>query len=284
MGERRMYPELMGDLSSISTSHLQDILGEIASGMSCFGLFEEWSDWYHYLLPRLIPRSHEAYVTPLLEILITAFFSMYPNGINPAPYRQFTDDILKTLGCCMMVPECWDGDDIIVGRILHRSNNNPNKVWGWCDASGDFSSSMFLCLKYLPSILIKGWFKSVLAISSPHWRAQVIVWLVGAHELLQGEIRWPSELREGFRPEIEWEWSHCLRPDMESSKQSDVAATKHFLPRSSREIVLETVEGYFTEEVYLTWLASISSVPYLEAELASIPSTFESVYVQHEKG
>ncbi len=45
---------------------------------------------------------------------------------------------------------CWEDNDIELGKLLHRSNNNPNQVWMWWDASGDFSSSMFFCLKYLP--------------------------------------------------------------------------------------------------------------------------------------
>ena len=36
---------------------------------------------------------------------------------------------------------------------------------------------------------VSRWFKSVLEIKSPHWRAQLIVWIVGAHKILTSEIR-----------------------------------------------------------------------------------------------
>ncbi|TVQ84534.1 MAG: hypothetical protein EA357_02620 [Micavibrio sp.] len=275
MGERRIFHELTGDIASLTVSQLQKVLESISSGASCFGLYDEWNDWYHHLLGHLIPRSHACWVDPLLEYLVTAFFALYPDGLNKPPYRNFDEDVLNTLGRCMMEPECWDGNDIAVGRVLHRSPR-PNKLWGWWDASGDFSASMFLCLKYLPPDLIESWFKSVLAIPSPHWRAQLLVWLVGAHGFFTGKIRWPSELRNDAYPSVDWAWSHCLRADMASS--SDVTG---FLPRAAGKIVLETAYRHFTEDVYLDWIGSISAIAYLETELALIPATFESLYMKH---
>jgi hypothetical protein len=277
--ERRMFHELMGDVGSLTAWELQEPLQEIASGTSSFGPHAEWHDWYHYLLGRLLPRGHENFVSSLLESLITGFFAIYPNGVHIPPYRQFHSDILNTLGRCMMDPRCWNGEDVVVGSMLHRSNNNPNQVWCWWDASGDFSASMYLCLKYLPPSLVPSWFASVLAIRSPHWRAQVLVWLVGSNELLRGVVRWPSELQIEAHPSVGWEWSHCLRAELATSDQSGAEPVDSFVPRSSREGALAVAREHFTEDVYLAWLESISQVPYLHAELAAIPSTFESLYV-----
>ena len=116
----------------------------------------------------------------------TNFMALYPNGVHREPYRGFRDDAVLTLGRCMMDGQCWNGPDIAVGTVLHPSNNNPNRVWGWWDASGDFAASMFFCLKYLPASLVETWLRSVLEITSPHWRAQVVVWMVGAH--LEAEL------------------------------------------------------------------------------------------------
>jgi hypothetical protein len=231
-------------------------------------------------LGQLLPRSHDNFVSSLLESLITGFFTLYPNGIYREPYKQFHGDILNTLGRCMMEPRCWNDENIVVGSMLQRSNNNPNRVWCWWDASGDFSASMYLCLKYLPPSLVPNWFTSVLSIRSPHWRAQVLVWLVGSHEMLRGLIRWPSELKIEAHPSVGWEWSHCLRPELASSDQSGASPVESFLPPPSREGALAVASEDFTEDVYLSWLESISQVPYLEAELAAIPSTFESMYVR----
>jgi hypothetical protein len=199
MGEqRRMFPKLLGDLGKLRAQDLQRPLEEIAGGICAFGLMEEWRAWYHYLLGVLLPRSHEAFVSYLLESLMTGFMAIYPNGIYREPYAGFRDDVLCTLGRCMMDGMCWNGPDIAIGKVLHRSNDNPNRVWGWWDASGDFTSSMFFCLKYLPAPSIEPWLHSVFDIPSPHWRAQVIVWLVGAHGILNNVIRWPSEFSMGL--------------------------------------------------------------------------------------
>jgi hypothetical protein len=126
------------------------LLVELASGTSSFGPMKEWNNWYHYLLGALVPRSHEAFVSYLLESLLTGFMAICPNGIYREPYEGFREDVLLTLGRCMMDSMCWNGTDIAIGKVLRKSNNNPNHVWAWWDASGDFAASMFFCLKYLP--------------------------------------------------------------------------------------------------------------------------------------
>ncbi|MES2185542.1 MAG: hypothetical protein V4505_13395 [Pseudomonadota bacterium] len=277
---RRMFDELHRDLASISVRELMEPLVEIASGTGSFGPMPEWHSWYHYLLASLLPRSHECFVDYLLEPLITAFIAQYPNGIYRRPYQEFEQDVLSTLGRCMMDSVCWSGDDIAIGRVLHRSNNNPNKVWCRWDASGDLSASMFFCLKYLPEQQVQAWMRSVLAIPSPHWRAQILVWAVGAHALLLGNQRWPSEWDVKDYPHIGWDWSHCLRPELAASDESGAPPLGCLVPAGNRSQALAALANHFTEEVYLDWLASFSKFPYLEAELGYLPATFESRYVR----
>ena len=124
------------------------------------------------------------------------------------------------------------------------------------------------------------WFASILDIDSPHWRAQVIVWLVGANDLLRGHVHWPSEFQIGARPSVSWDWSHCLRSELAVSDNSGAPAVSSLLPEASRAKVLEVVHSYFTDEAFLEWLQSIDRVPYLKQELAEIPSTFEGLYVR----
>jgi hypothetical protein len=280
MGDRRrMFPELLGNLNQLATSDLQKPLEEIASGTSAFGSMEEWNTWYHYLLGALLPRSHEVFVSYLLELLVTGFMAIYPNGIYREPYEGFREDVLLTLGRCMMEGACWNGSDIAIGKILHRSDDNPNRVWGWWSASGDFTASLFFCLKYLPDPSVKPWLYSVFDIPSPHWRAQIIVWLVGAHGMLNKLARWPSELSIEDHPYIGWEWSHCLKAAMAASDDSGAPPVTAFIPESARRSTLEVVKSYFSEDRFLDWVDCISKVPYLEAELADIPSRFEMLYV-----
>jgi len=280
--ERQMFPELLGDLDALPVREIQIALGEISSGTSSFGPMEEWNSWYHYLLAQALPRPHDGSLASLLESLVTGFMAVYPNGVYSAPYKQFREDVISTLGKCMMEKSCWVGSQIAVGRILHRSNNNPAGVWCWWDASGDFSSSMFFCLKYLPEELIGNWFRSVLAIPSPHWRAQVLVWLVGAHDILTGATNWPSEFDMNARPVVHWEWSHCLAPRLAERDVSGAPVMRTFLAEAVRNDLLDLVHLHFTQDVFLDWLASISAVPYLESELGQIPTAFEALYVRRK--
>ncbi len=279
--KRRMFDRLLGNLNDLSVFELRSPLTEIASGTAAFGPSPEWDSWYRYLLAALLPRSHEASVSYLLESLITGFIALFPNGLHKGPYKGFSDDVLKTLGQCMMDPQCWQGPNIAVGNTLHRSNNNPAGIWRWWDCSGDLAASMVFCLKYLPEPLIEEWLKSVFAITSPHWRAQVMVWMVGAVDLLNGNVKWPSQLSDNERSSITWEFSHCLRPELAEADISVAPRMALLLPEGSRLRANRLLRSHFSENLYLEWLMSISEVTYLEAELAEIPSTFESIYVRN---
>lgn len=279
MGERRMFAELLGDLDALSARELHEPLFEIASGTGSFGPMEEWHAWYHYLLGQLLPRAHEAWVYALLESLLSGFFAQYPHGVETAPYPQFQDDVLATLGRCMMEPSCWTSEGIVLGRFLHRSNRNPNEVWMWWDASGDLSASLFFCMKYLLAPQVRPWFRSALEITAPHWRAQMMVWLVGAHDMLSAPDRWPSELSIGAYPAITWEVSYSLSAKAAAQARPDAVPMGSWLPDDARTGVLEVAKAYFSEAVFLEWLQSIDSDDALKRELADIPATFEQLYV-----
>jgi hypothetical protein len=281
--ERKLFRELLGNLENISTQDLQQPFAEIATGISAFGPMEEWASWYHYLLGALLPRSHDAFVSYLSESLLTGFMAIYPNGIYREPYAGFRDDVLFTLGRCMMDSMCWSGSDIAFGKVLRQSNDNPNRVWGWWDASGDLAASMCFCLKYLPESSVEPWLRSVFDIPSPHWRAQIIVWLVGAHGILNNVIRWPSELSMEARPYIGWEWSHCLKVEVAAKDDSGALPVATFMPKAARTSALNVARSYFTDDRFLEWLDCISTGPYLESELAEIPSTFETLYVRQSE-
>jgi len=60
-----------------------------------------------------------------------------------------------------------------------------------------------------------------------------MVWLVGAQDVLNGVVRWPSKFSMKAHPDISWEWSHCLRTDMAAADGSPPAAAT-FIPHGSR--------------------------------------------------
>lgn len=184
--ERRMFRELLGSLDAITTRDLQEPLAEISTGTGSFGPMKEWNTWYHYLLGALLPRNHESFVSYLLESLLTGFMAIYPNGIYREPYKGFREDVLLTLGRCMMDSMCWNGSDIAIGKVLRQSNNNPNHVWVWWDASGDFTASMFFCMKYLP--------ESSVAVAAFRVRYPFTALARTSHRLV-GRRAWDSEQR-----------------------------------------------------------------------------------------
>lgn len=276
--ERRHFPELMGNLDALAAGDILRPLAEIASGTVSFGQRQEWRDWFHYLLAQCAADDRAWIDETLTELLVTGFMAHYGEGTASA-YPGFQQDVLATLGRCLMEPRCWQDGDIVVGRLLHRSNRNPSQVWRWWDASGDLSASLLLCAKYLPATQVGGWFRSVLAIESPHWRAQMIVWLIGAHALLTGLQRAPSELDPEAYPAITWGWSHCLRPST-TTEAGEISPIVDWLPQPARTQLLDEVRACFTDDVFVAWLESIGRVDYLQRELADLPSTFERLYMR----
>jgi hypothetical protein len=131
---------------------------------------------------------------------------------------------------------------------------------------------MVFHIKYLPLESLQPWLQSVLAIDSPHWRAQVIAWFVGARRLLIEENVFPADLESGSPPDVSWGWSHSLHTNNSNAKHSA------FLSREVRMVVLNTLKDYFSSSVFESWLSSIASVDYLEAELADIPFAFWEQY------
>lgn len=281
--ERHLFHELDGDLDQLRASALQKPLQEIAAGISAFGPLPEWHDWYLYLLPRLVSRAHETYVESLLEYLVSGFISLYPNGLHRTPYPGFREDVLLTLGRCMMDARCWEGQEVRVGTLLHRSNDNPARLWLWWDASGDFSAAMFLCLKYLPTTLVPGWLESVLAIRSPHWRAQIMVWLLAAAETLEGSVSWPCEWDIKARPNLGWAFSHCLRPELSAAEGAGGLPQLTMLPLPARLEALRVFRRHFTPQTWQEWRTSIRSVSYLREELGDLPERFEALYVHPDR-
>jgi hypothetical protein len=275
--DRRMFPELLGDLDGIPVELLQKALVEIATGTSAFGPFEEWQEWFRYLLARLIPRSHETCVDALLEILITAFITQYPDGWDRDPYPTFRTDVLQTLGQCLMDPMCWPEGEFDAITCLNKRYVAFQDRWFWDEPGAKLSASLFFCLKYLDVEQIEAWIASLLAIPSPYWRAQIMVWLLGAHGVLSGRIAQPSELSRDDYPRIAWAWSHCLSGDY-SGVDGGEDKLLEFIPAANRRAALQCVTSHFTETVFLDWLASIAAEPSLEAELGTTPDLFWNLY------
>lgn len=277
-GERRMFPELLRPRESLQIETIFEALEELASGPVSFGPMEEWTEWCHYLLPRLMPRMHETTLwASLLELVVTAVLAQHPHSDAPEPYAGFRADVLLTLGRCLMAPECWTGERVDLESGLNKNFYPHPARWFWDSASGKLSCSLFLCLKYLPPAAVASWLTSVLEIKSHHWRAQVLVWAVGAFPFLTGELNQPGEAPEDANPDVSWWSSHFLKGTYTgdySGRFSDAV----FLPEPNRRAASSTIRGYFADRPLAEWSRAFQSDAVLIRELGDLPARFSKLY------
>lgn len=271
-GERKLFTDRSDrDLSQIPAQDLAEILFEITSGTSSFGAQEEWRSWFHFLLPRLVDRAFESTGGPyLLESIVSAFVVHHPKKIDEA-YEGFKDDVLATLPLSIMGPNLWSEGSLAVGRLLCRRPESPALPWGWHAPSGDLSSAMFFCLKYLDPFSLSEWLGSITSIQDPYWGAQVLAWLVAFYRLVDLGIGQPAEF-ESVDPGAGWEGSGCLTGHF-TGDHSDPTRIP-FLNKDSVRAFLTAVQQHITEDRVLSWADSFSRLPSLEAEAASTADDF----------
>lgn len=272
--EREMFPELLGDLDELTYEQLQHPIEEMATGPANFGQLPEWTEWYHYLLPRLLKRRWQPILHHPVELLFTGFFSQHPSSASHWPYTDFRADALATLGQYIMAPQFWSQDQA-VPRCFNKWQG-PNGVCGWFQTEGLLSASLFFCAKYLEVERVKPWFMSVTAIPNKYWQAQLITWLVGAHPILTGEITQPAEFPEDLSFGVGWEWSHVLKGGYSGGHEAAIQNIP-FLPAQNRAAILDVARDMSTSEFF----AELLTDPDLEAvaaETAGLPDRFEQLY------
>jgi hypothetical protein len=273
--EREMYPQLLGDLDALPDEDIARPLEEIASGSSSFGTFEEWIEWYHYLLPRLILRKWVPTYYHPAELLITAFMAQHPTSEGSLPYPRFQTDALNTLGRYIMSSHFWPDGELDVVNCLGKWTR-PTGIAGWYQAGNLLSASLFFCIKYLPRGDVEGWFRSAIAISNDYWRVQIMTWLVGAHPILSGEIQQPSEFPENAPFGIGWNWSHVLNGHHSGNYKPPIHLIP-FLPAENRKAVFQVARGMEVEE-FLEDFWTDPKMNAVTSEAAGMPERFLQLY------
>ena len=127
--ERKMYPELLGSLDTLSDDCILDALRE-TMGPSCFGPHDEWTEWFHYLFPRLLQREWGLTVYNPLELIISAFIAQHPDSGADTVYSEFTSDALRTLGRYIMSSHCWPDGVLHATRCLNKFER-VDGTFGW---------------------------------------------------------------------------------------------------------------------------------------------------------
>ncbi len=278
------FEELDGDL-------VRTMLQAIGSGPPCFGQLEEWRDWFHYLLPRTLPSGLQQYAgTFHVELILTACFSQYPAGFEDEPYAGFGNDMLLTLGRIIMSPELWNGDKLKIGSGLIRERRRYSQVSWYLDrVSEPLSGLLFFCLKYLDPSKIKDWTASIADIPCPYWRAQIIVWLIGAKPFLEGQIRQPTEFNK-LVPEIDWNSSHYLAGNysgdfspsspLVNSRGEEIGSKKPgpklipFVPEINLVAFVDAIGDLLPRHVREEWCSNVIAVPVIEKEMGEYARQF----------
>jgi len=278
LGEKRYFFEWLTEtpVAEADAGELNRVLFEIASGTNSFGRQDEWEAWFRYMLPGLAARGHETHAFEfLLEPTITAFMVLFPGGLE-GEYEGFREDALASLGACLMGPEMWDASGVEAGEVGHplarflaweeADGALALAAWDWGEACDALSASLFFCLKYLREEEVAPWAESVFAIEDPYFRAALVVWLLGALDILESESAEPRAV-EKSSPRLSWHNSFLL----ESTYGGEPGEAREFLPRANRAAFVRATRRAVTPEVLLAWADSFSEDALLSESLFNAP-------------
>lgn len=273
--ERKLYPALLGNLDEIDDQAIIEPLTEAAVGPSNFGPMQEWTEWFHYLLPRMLQRDWKRLIVHPVELVVTGFVTQHPSSSGPFPYDGFRSDALASLGQYIMSHDFWRVGQMEVPACLHKWEG-PTGIQGWDVTDGLLSASLMFCTKYLEEYQIAPWFRSALAIENPFWLAQMTTWMIGAYPLLANEIHQPSELSEELHFSAHWDWDHTLNGDYTGSGGHPVQRIK-FLPDDNRRVLFQTI-GSIDFGSFFDQLRTDALLEKVRIETAGIEDRFLELY------
>jgi hypothetical protein len=270
--ERLLYTEMMEqDPLKLSHNYLGKVLWEIASGTKCFGRLEEWDQWFQFLLPTLVEKSHEGF--EFLEDTIGSFFNVFDNGITEI-YDGFRDDVINTLSLCLMKGELWfDWVDEVSKTKIQRPyflvDSGIARRWNCGITRSEVSISLFFCLKYLRPEEIASWVKSLVAINDPFWQAHMLIWLVGFDDFRKQPPGTKQRIKKAS-PGIRW------RYDFLNEMISD---ERDFLPERNVQTFINNVRQEINAETLFRWIDSFSYQPALQETLWTIPDIYFDKFI-----
>jgi len=204
---RRFFTELLtDDASRWERELIETALMTLTSGPGCFGLRREWSDWLHYLTPRLLGRIDGPQWKNIYESLISAFMARYPDERSEYPYDRFLEDTLATLGRMPMAPSNWNDGGLVMDGLIPAVEEMTYGLALFC--GGTFSAALFLHLKYLDEGLLPDWLASVQwLIEDAVWRVKMVLWVAKSRELLLQSGQQPGVLE--MEPSYGSGWDGC---------------------------------------------------------------------------
>lgn len=284
--ERRLYTELIDQpFENIKNSDLVNILFEISSGTKAFGHRDDWDEWFKFLLPSVILRSDDfLYFKSMVgPHVISAFMSVYWTGIVEE-YKGFRDDVMNSLSIWLMNRELWYEFRDEGGRTFPRTHvldkyedgaGNLRLDWHSGHSDENLSASMFFCLKYLYPQEIPSWVTSLFAIEDTHWKAALMIWLLGSYDMLNEGVVIPSRV-EKSKPDVSWDDSHCLGStygsiDAKYPPSLEYNDNKDFLPPENTKVFLEEIGKFVTVDLIYKWSEFFEKDPFVRESTRGVP-------------
>lgn len=202
--KRRLFTELeRQDIEKISHFDMQPIFFEMTSGPNCFGMEDNWDEWFSFLLWYFLEKD-ECLCGINIEYLVSAYLVM-DDCSSRALYPQYSQDLLQTLGRAIMSQLFWDE--------AHDLKHDVHRVTQWMNGpscSGAVSASLCICLQLLKEEQIAPWVHSILQIAGTNWRANLLCWFVAAHNL-RFEPESFGDVDGRLFPSIEWEHDYLIQ-------------------------------------------------------------------------
>lgn len=259
-GERAMYAGLMQpDPQAWSRRELDNALDALTSGPRCFDHSDEWSEWFEFLLPRILERADDG---DSYELLVTAVFVHCLDPALPGRDPEFRRDLLDTLGRRLMAPSCWSGAQAGGdGSLLRPLSSGFYAI----EPGHAISAACCLVLRYLDEQSIDGWIASVLAIDDAAWRCAFVVWLAGAAPLLF-DGQQPEHMNNPPYLDIGWD-GHWLLDGSIPSRTLDPAAPQFaFFDETQRRAVVASLKQRLDLATMLLWGEALAECPIPECD------------------
>ncbi len=276
-GERRSFKRFSQlEVADVEAAEISEILTEITGAISSFGRQKEWVAWFHYLLPRATRRAFDPTrgSSFLIESVVSSVVANYPGRIEET-YRGFRGDLIHTVGRAIMASDLWSDGRIRLAEVLCKEPESPGQPWGWYAPSRDLSASMCFCLKYLDTEALGPWVESWMAIDDPHWRTQILAWLITFYRWLDSGIEQPKEL-DRLDPSPSWEGSELLGGCYSESGCEPIP----FLSDQTVKVFLDLIQQRFDEDLVLLWADTFDDTASLELEAYQLPDQFLTLHHQ----
>lgn len=258
--EREMYTGLMqSDPQDWPSHELRDALEALTTGPKAFGHIDEWSEWFEFLLPRVLERADDRDV---YELLVSAVFVHCLDPALPEFPPRFRMDLLDTLGRRLMAPSCWsDGHAGGSDGLLQPLSN----TYYGLEAHGAFSAACCLVLRYLDAEAVDGWLASVLAIDDTAWRCVFVVWLAGAGTLVL-DAGQPDRLENPQHLDIDWNWSFLHDGSDPSRKLEPDAPQFAFFPEPQAQAMRTALKRRLDLATMVRWGEQLTALPLADVD------------------